>query len=50
VSTYLLWVCPAQPRSRLDRALDEVHADDLTPRGALELVYALKALADDPER
>ncbi len=38
------------PRSRLDRALDEVHADDLTPRGALELVYALKALADDPER
>ena len=37
------------PRSRLDRALDEVHADDLTPRGALELVYALKALADDPD-
>ena len=28
-------------------ALETIHADDLTPREALELVYRLKRLADE---
>ncbi len=35
-----------QGRSAVVTALDEVEADDLTPRQALELLYRLKALAD----
>ena len=35
------------PQSALAEAFNEVDADDLTPRAALELLYRLKALAED---
>ncbi len=37
---------PADP-SPLERAMAEIDPDALTPRGALELLYRLKALASD---
>jgi DNA mismatch repair protein MutS len=35
--------------SALERALDAVEPNDLSPKEALELLYKLKALQDDPE-
>ena len=40
---------PRPQKSALECALDDVRPDELTPREALDLVYSLKTLADDPE-
>ena len=33
--------------STLEQAFAEIHADELTPREALELIYRLKTIADE---
>ena len=37
-------VAPAAIASEVEAALDEVNADDLSPKDALELIYRLKGL------